>query len=168
MNNKTLIILTGIIALALISGYVGYRCGVATHEEVWRDTTTYVDTIAYYKPVPKDSTVVKYVTEVFPVLHHDTLHTADTLHYMIGDSVAVQIPITQKSYEGKDYRAWVSGYKPVMDSIYVYPTTTVITKRVRIKHKWHLGVSGGYGYSIKSKQMEPYVGVGITYSLFDF
>lgn len=37
--------------------------------EPYRDTirTTFVDTIPYYKPVPKDSTVIKYVTVRVPV-----------------------------------------------------------------------------------------------------
>lgn len=85
------------------------------------------------------------------------------------DSMAVEIPITQKRYEGDDYRAWVSGYEPSLDSIYVFPKTTVIHERsYKPPNKWHIGITGGYGYGFKSKQAEPYIGIGITYSIFSF
>lgn len=46
----------------------------------------------------------------------------------IPDSVvAVEIPITQKEYEGAEYHAWVSGYEPSLDSIFVFPRRDVVT-----------------------------------------
>lgn len=32
------------------------------------------------------------------------------------------------------------------------------------RNKWHIGVQAGYGYGFKSKQLEPYVGLGISYN----
>ena len=85
------------------------------------------------------------------------------------DSMAVEIPITQKRYDGDDYRAYVSGYEPNLDSIYVFPKTTVIHERsYKPPNKWHIGITGGYGYGFKSKQAEPYIGIGITYSIISF
>lgn len=85
------------------------------------------------------------------------------------DSMAVEIPITQKRYDGEDYRAYVSGYEPNLDSIFVFPKTTVIHERsYKPPNKWHIGITGGYGYGFKSKQAEPYVGIGIMYSVFSF
>ena len=85
------------------------------------------------------------------------------------DSAAVEIPITQKRYDGEDYRAYVSGYEPNLDSIFVFPKTTVIHERsYKPPNKWHIGITGGYGYGFKSKQAEPYIGIGITYSLISF
>ena len=40
--------------------------------------------------------------------------------------------------------------------------TKTIIKRQKTK-KWAIGVQGGYGYGFKSKQFEPYVGIGISY-----
>ena len=85
------------------------------------------------------------------------------------DSAAVAIPITQKRYDGDDYLAYVSGYEPNLDSIFVFPKTTVIHERsYKPPNKWHIGITGGYGYGIKSKQAEPYIGIGITYSIISF
>lgn len=41
--------------------------------------------------------------------------------------------------------------------------TKTITKRQKAK-KWHIGVQAGYGYGFKSKQVEPYVGIGVSYT----
>ena len=85
------------------------------------------------------------------------------------DSMAVEIPIIQKRYDGDDYRAYVSGYEPNLDSIYVFPKTTVIHERsYKPPNKWHIGITGGYAYGFKSKQAEPYIGLGITYSIISF
>lgn len=85
------------------------------------------------------------------------------------DSATVAIPITQKRYDGDNYRAYVSGYEPNLDSIFVFPKTTVIRERsYKPPNKWHIGITGGYGYGFKSKQAEPYIGIGITYSIISF
>ena len=152
------------------------------------DTTTYVDTIPYYQPVPKDSAVIRYVTRTLPVKGSDnsTTNKSDTflaekyaqnngenippLYASVdSDSAAVAIPITQKRYDGDDYLAYVSGYEPNLDSIFVFPKTTVIRERSeKPPNKWHIGITGGYGYGFKSKQAEPYIGIGITYSIISF
>lgn len=176
----------------VLGGIIGYgvfgRCGTATYKTV-RDTTTYVDTIPYYMPAPKDSAVVRYITRYLPVAKPQGMGSrqpADTIlteFYAQNngenippqemsderDSIAVAIPITQKRYENDDYRAYVSGYEPNLDSIYVFPKTTVIHERsYKPPNKWHIGITGGYGYGFKSKQAEPYIGIGITYSIISF
>ena len=99
-------------------------------------------------------------------LHENYAHNPSDI---IRDSAAVAIPITQKRYEGDDYRAYVSGYEPSLDSIFVFPKTTVIRERSRKPpNKWHIGITGGYGYGFKSKEAEPYIGIGITYSIISF
>jgi outer membrane protein W len=41
--------------------------------------------------------------------------------------------------------------------------TKTIIKRQKAK-KWAIGVQGGYGYGFKSKQFEPYIGIGVSYT----
>ena len=85
------------------------------------------------------------------------------------DSMAVEIPITQKRYDGENYSAWVSGYAPQLDSIFVRGRTDVITIReTKPPNRWHIGVQCGAGFALKSRQIEPFIGVGITYSLISF
>jgi len=128
-----------------------------------RDTLreTYIDTITYYKPVPKDSIVIRYVTERLPTSVNSQ---------PCSDSVSVQIPITQKVYEDSTYRAYVSGYKPNLDSLFVYPKREIITIRETTKPKrWSIGIQAGYGITLRQNpQFVPYIGVGVTYSFWQF
>lgn len=122
---------------------------------------TVIDTIPYLYPTPVDSVVVRYVTEHLPTVR-------DTVHSIFIDSVAVEIPITQKQYADSTYTAWVSGYKPSLDSIYVYPRHDVvtITNTIRLKPKrWGIGLNVGYGITPKNG-MQPYIGVGVSCNLF--
>lgn len=201
------------LVLGGIIGYGVFGRSKATDYVSERDTSTYIDTIPYYQPVPKDSMVIKYVTRTLPVKRRDSSTTNKTDTFLAenyaqnngenirimrnsgcarqnsnefgsalagmefpplyasvdSDSAAVAIPITQKRYDGDDYRAYVSGYEPNLDSIFVFPKTTVIHERsYKPPNKWHIGITGGYGYGFKSKQAEPYIGIGITYSIISF
>lgn len=84
------------------------------------------------------------------------------------DSAVVELPIIRRHYADSTYEAWVSGpIDPRLDSIRVYARTTTITKREwKPPKRWHLGVTAGYGYGAKGFQ--PYIGIGITYSIFSF
>ena len=83
------------------------------------------------------------------------------------DSVSVELPIMQSVYEGKDYKAYVSGVRARLDSIYVFPLHEVVTiKEKQPPKRWHIGVTTGYG--IGTKGLQPYVGIGLTYSIISF
>lgn len=84
------------------------------------------------------------------------------------DSVLVELPKIQRHYADSTYEAWVSGpLDPRLDSVKVFAPTTVITQRQwKPPKRWHIGVTAGYGYGAKGFQ--PYIGVGVTYSIFDF
>jgi opacity protein-like surface antigen len=88
---------------------------------------------------------------------------------MVGrDSAIVQLPMIQRYYGDSTYEAWVSGpVNPRLDSIRVFARTTTVTRREwKPPKRWHVGVTAGYGYGPKG--LQPYVGVGITYSVFSF
>lgn len=133
--------------------------------EIKKDTIpVFIDT-----PIPRDSTVLRYETIKVPV--YDTIQApiADTLGY---DSIAIEIPITQKMYEDSTYQAWVSGYKPMLDSIRIFQPVTTITHtvtntEVRYKTKrWGVGVQAGIG--VTPTKVEPYIGIGVTYNIFSW
>lgn len=138
------------------------------------DTTTVYDTVRVYKPVPRDSVVVRYVTQVVEVTREDgeppVAEEAEpapviTVNATCADSVRVNVPITQKVYETEDYRAYVSGYQPSLDSLLFLRPTQVV--RIREKPKrWGVGIQVGYGFTPQGAQ--PYIGVGISYNLFRF
>jgi hypothetical protein len=85
-----------------------------------------------------------------------------------GDSVVVEIPITQKKYETEAYRAYVSGYEPSLDSIFVYHKTVtervVVTQQAK-QQRVGVGVVGGFGYGVTSRKPDVFVGLGLYWRL---
>lgn len=161
----TLLVVTG-------AALIFKNCGSTPPQVITEETTTVeVDTIPQFidAPIPKDSTVLRYVAVKVPV--YDTIPTfaADTLKT---DTATVRIPISQKVYEDTTYKAWVSGYMPSLDSIRIYRPTTTITHTVtntEIRYKakrWGLGVQVGMGMT--PNRVEPYVGIGVTYNIFSW
>lgn len=145
----------------------------ATKIETVRDTTrvTIYDTLTYYKPVPRDSVVVRYITEVLPVADTAGSNVAENIPQ---DSANVVIPITQRVYEDSTYTAYVSGYRASLDSILVYPRLEVVTinnthTEVSRQKRWGIGVQVGYGITVNgTPQFSPYIGVGISYNILNF
>lgn len=163
--------LTTIILLAG-TALIFKRCQNESVEKATEETTTVSrDTIPVFidTPIPRDSTVLRYESIKVPVL--DTIRTtvADTL---LSDSVTVEIPITQKVYQDSTYQAWVSGYKPSLDSIRIFQPITIITRTItntEVKYKskrWGVGVQAGLG--ITPTKVEPYIGIGVTYNIFSW
>lgn len=160
MTKKEFIIVLLLIVICFFGGYFT-RKAFEPKYDFKRDTTTYVDTIPYYKPIPKDSMVLRYITKTISKKHTDY---KDSIIY---DSIDVDIPISQKYYESKDYKAWVSGYEPSLDSIKVYQKTIEIKETItKTPSRWNIGVFGGYGYGFSSKRFEPVIGVGIGYRIW--
>lgn len=148
------------------------RCQHEPIDKTTEETTTVSrDTIPFFidTPIPRDSTVLRYETIKVPIL--DTIRTtvADTLPL---DSITVEIPITQKVYQDSTYQAWVSGYKPSLDSIRIFQPITTITRTItntEAKYKskrWGVGVQAGLG--ITPTKVEPYIGIGVTYNIFSW
>jgi len=90
-----------------------------------------------------------------------------------GDSVTLDI-VQRKYTDDSTYTAYVSGLRydiySRLDSVIVRQRT--VTERVRHtvtlrpkSPRWNVGLIGGYGYGFKSKNLEPFIGVGVTISL---
>ena len=131
-----------------------WRRGSDPHEPLPAEirTETRIQTV-----VKLDTVLISAPIAVFLTFTNDTIH--------IGDTVVMR---EQAYYEDSLYRAWVSGYRPKLDSIEVYPKTIYQTVTNDIYHavkpkmkRWGLGLQAGYGYPGGL-----YVGVGISYNLF--
>ncbi len=143
------IVLT-ILLTAAICSVIGYgygRRGSRVSTSV-ADTIRIRDTLRDSIPYPVIETVVQEIPELFPV--YITLE-GDTIQ----EPVYIPVPISQKEYQTENYRAWVSGYKPSLDSVWVYPEKIIIREKPR---RWGIGVIAGYG--IGRNGLSPYVGVG--------
>lgn len=175
-KNITLAILMVLLVCSIFFNVHQY---VNTRNRTYRDTMrlTWTDTIPYYKPVPKDSTVIRYITEVLPVVPDTGNNRGENIpdsckndDIFISDSVKVSIPITSKVYEDSTYRAYVSGYHANLDSIFIYPEHEVLTIIQKNKRKrWGIGLHAGYGFGINGRiSHSPYIGIGISYNLITF
>jgi len=194
LKNIALLLFLAVFVASLMLNVHHYTEGTA---EPYRDTikTTFVDTIPYYKPVPKDSTVIKYVTatlpkaddkednfpnktvtelpesvQKFPESDKNLQDSVQNFGKIVPDSANVVIPITQKVYDEDTYTAFVSGYNPSLDSlIFKMPREVVTIKEYSKPKRWSVGVQVGYGVTLKgTPQFAPYVGIGVSYNLFSF
>lgn len=86
----------------------------------------------------------------------------------VEDSAIVELEIIQRHYADSTYEAWVSGpVDPRLDSVRVMAPTTVITKMEwKPPKRWHIGPTVGVGCTRHG--IEPFVGISINYSIFDF
>lgn len=154
MKALTSILLIACCIISFLGGYDYaskhcYNVSTVTDTIIERETITAIpDTV--YRTVALGEKTVKVVV-------HDTLCKTDT--------VTISLPFVQKQYKDSSYSAWISGYEPSLDSIRVFPKTTIIReiKVVRQKdRRW--GVFGGVGIGV-SDRITPCVGVGIGYRI---
>ena len=162
---KTITLVLGILLLFNIVNAIGYivnerRNAHPNEIKVKVDTLFVYDTIFVEKPVIKKVETID--TLLLPVPTTDTL--------MLHDTVLIHLPIEQRQYSDPRYTAWVSGYRPQLDSIQIYQQTQYITKEVKVATKpkrWGIGLQAGYGVSFSNKQIKatPYIGIGISYNI---
>ena len=114
-----------------------------------RDTTYLRDTIRL--PAPKPKTIIEYKDKPIYVDNFDTLRLRDTIY--------LTLPTHQKYYKDERYEAWVSGYKPNLDSINIFTKDKIITNTI-YKEEWNWYLETGVN-SIDSK-IAPYVGIRLT------
>ncbi|RGV49018.1 hypothetical protein DWW10_20925 [Bacteroides intestinalis] len=118
----------------------------------------------------KVSTVVQIETLLIspPMAPLLVFRLTDTMR--IGDTVVHR---EQAYYEDSLYRAWVSGYRPRLDSLQIFPRTVYQTVTNDIYHtiapkkkRWGFGLQAGYGFY--PGQSGFYVGVGVSYNLWQW
>lgn len=97
----------------------------------------------------------------------DTLSN-DTVYLTQSSDSTIDIQLTQKVYRDSDYVAYVSGFMPNLDSLMIRKTHSyVVPQALTTKKKMYsLGVMAGYGYGFNYRGFEPFIGLGLTYSIF--
>lgn len=97
------------------------------------DTTTVITykEVPVYIPTPSTTSIIgNFVVKQVPIL----LALNDTIRepYYVGTDLI--IPREQKYYSTSQYKAWISGYKPSLDSMTIFqPTTTIIIENTAQK-----------------------------------
>ena len=165
---KIITLVFGILLLFNIVNAIGYfvnehKNAHSSEMKVKVDTLFVYDTIFVEKPVIKKVEIIDTLLLTVPI--------TDTL--MLHDTVLVHLPIEQRQYSDPRYTAWVSGYRPQLDSIQIYQRTEYITNEVKVVTKpkrWGLGLHAGYGIALHKGQIHPapYIGVGLSYSLINW
>ena len=165
MKTKNIIIFSVCLLLAgMVAGWF-IRKGVAerdAHETVaLLDTLVVRDTVRERYPVYVERTVT------------DTMLVALTDTVRVSDTVYVRLPREQKRYADTNYVAWVSGYRPRLDSIEVYQSTRYVTKEIILPgpaKRWGIGIQTGYGVGLNGGKVVgvPYIGIGISYNILTF
>nr|DAV92291.1 MAG TPA: hypothetical protein [Caudoviricetes sp.] len=169
MKGKDILVLVLLLA-ALVLGFIlgrDKKGEVQVKERTKTKVVTKYDTIRAAAPKPVHDTIVKWQEARVPREHFREV----TKMTKGSDSVNVKLPITQRTYRDSNYTAWVSGYKPSLDSIHTYNKTVYTTRTIertvtKPPNRWGIGINAGYGYGINSKLFEPYIGVGVTYIIF--
>lgn len=129
-------------------------------------TVTKIDTIMDTVLVVKKENLVKVI--------RDTLVNVEFIHDTIDTSmVVVDIPIVQKEYsDDSTYTAWVSGYRPSLDSINIYRKNISTNKETVIKkkdiHRFGIGPVVYGGYNFGTKKLDYGVGIGVSYHIWEW
>lgn len=151
----------GILLVVAVSFLIGARYGRKTARipvrlEVIKDTTLVVthDTIVREKPVFVASYIYDTVRTHFTTIEHDT--------------VVVDLPLERKVYqEDSLYHAVVSGFRPSLDTLIVWPTITTITIHEKVKTpapRFSFGVTAGPSI-LATPKGQVHAGLGATVGL---
>ena len=130
---------------------------VVERDTVWKDTTI-------HEPQPAETVNTGRVVYIKvavpqPQTQHDTVH----------DSIEVPVPIYQKRYDDSLYTAWVSGFRPNLDSIRLYQPTiyeTITKTIVKPPPLITFGIQAGAGWGVLNQKPDIYIGVGGQVNLF--
>lgn len=133
--------------------------------------------VAWFRPHEPLPAEVRTETKIKTVVKVDTLlisaPMAPLLVFQLTDTIRIGDTVVyreQAYYEDSLYRIWVSGYRPRLDSLMVFPKTVYQTVTNDIYHtitpkkkRWGIGLQVGYGYPFGI-----YAGVGVSYNLFQW
>lgn len=166
-NSNTLIFVCFFIILAILGGFYFGKCYFNEKIEkidtvIKRDTVIDRDTFTFFK----DKLVPIYRT----VKKIDTVFTekGDTIPLITENKTYIDTVCAQK--DTAIVTSYMSGINAQIDSLRVEMRTTKetitntieVTKYITKPKKVNIGLQGGYGYGFKSRQLEPYVGIGVS------
>ncbi len=186
---KEFLKILAVVAVSIIAGAYLDRCQHPKQEAKYEppgypviDTIPYYDTIPFFAPDPVATVSAGFIDVTIPIPAHRIIMPPDTLAAQpadslllladmeadIPDSLTLQLPITQNIYESEDYKAYVSGVYPKLDSLFIFAKSEVVTIREppNKQKRWGIGVFAGYGMTPHGFQ--PCAGISINYNLWNF
>ena len=152
-----LLFVAGVVAGCFLSRHLCHFLGRFCEVKTKVDTLTVYDTICVEKPVFFEKRVV------------DTMMVTVTEWEVVHDTAFVTLPREEVEYRDTSYRAVVSGFLPRLEELEIYQKERVVTiqteKVVTVpeRRRWGAGVQAGYG--ITPAGFQPYLGVGVSFTL---
>lgn len=151
MREKIKYLLIGVVFTCIAIACLD-RCGHDSEYKVLsRDSTsiTIIDSTRYVEP---DINIeIDLGAIAVPIRDIDTcfIYNTDTLY----------LPLTQRFYSTSEYKAWISGYNPKLDSIVVFSKTitNTIKEVIQKQKKWEISAYMGSSFGVNS--VMPYLGV---------
>ena len=160
----------------ILAGSVWLNVWLLTREpEVMERTETKTEYITVHDSVPKEESRHETGGIIYVTIPPSSIGTSAPLDYVSPDTtqqdtgMVVALPEEQAVYSDSLYTAWVSGYRPKLDSIHlsIPHTTTTVTKTVTAPApRLVIGPSIGAGYGATSRKADIFVGLTLTYNLW--
>lgn len=160
---KNILLACVVITVIFLAGFLTRQCTFKMPEpeiKEYRDTVYLPDTVKVPEPVE-----VEHIVK-------------DTMYVDVGDVVVVHdttylpLPREYVTYQDSSYRAVVSGFRPRLEELTMYPkkeVVTIQTEKVYTEYKhYKFGVGIQAGYGITPSGFQPYLGLGVSYNLFGF
>jgi len=152
---------TAVIALFLCLMLAAYLNGKRKGYEIARetilrrtDTIVRTDTLIYEKPVPVYSRIIDTMFVPYAVTETDT--------------IVIELPREQKVYRDSSYTAYVSGYRPALDSLSIVQRSITIEHTITEMKNPAISIGIQSGYGMTPKGMQPYIGVGVQWNIINF
>lgn len=132
---KQILIYIVFLVVGMVTGWLCRNHFRDEVEMVQIDSVVIRDTIREYQPIEIHKETI------------DTIYVAVEKPILIKDTLYVSLPLERKVYASDEYYAEVTGYRPSLDYIEVFPKTTIITRTVQNpapKNTLSIGVEMGY------------------------
>lgn len=161
----------------ILAGSVWLNVWLLTREpEVTERVETKTEYITVRDTVPKEEARHETGGVIYVTIPSNSIGTSvpldDTLTVCqdteVTDSVVVALPEEQAVYSDSLYTAWVSGYRPKLDSIHLripHTTTTITRTETAPAPRLVIGPTIGAGYGIGGRRADVFVGISVTYNL---
>ena len=167
LKKKMIFLLTILLTISICLNFYLYFL----REPLVKETKTEVvkkDTVVTFK---KDfDTVYISQTKYNDIHHYDTIHIKDKITNV--EKVYISDSIKNYSFNEEDYDLDINAVKLDNYKLDIHKKDTVkytetIYQAINKPKKNHftLGLSVGYGYGIKSKDIQPFVGITATYNI---
>lgn len=107
-----------ILIVGIVIGWLCRQSFIRPETIIQRDTLVRIDTVKELYPV----SIREEIVDTLRIVVRDTVRVKDTLY--------LSLPLEKKLYASSEYYAEVSGYRPSLDYIEVYPKTKIVKEYV--------------------------------------